>query len=303
MIGKSLTSELVNKGYKVIILSRKALISGQPGISYARWNIEKQEIDAEAIITSDYIIHLAGVGVMDKKWNEEYKKEILESRTKSSELLIKGLRENKNKVRAVISASAIGWYGKDGKQFVNKKGFIERDPPDKGFLGETCRLWEQSIGPVGEMKIRLVKFRLGIVLSTAGGAFTEFKKSLQFGIAAILGSGKQIISWIHIDDLCQMFIYALENEAMNATYNAVAPNPVTNKNLILKTANRLRKSFYMPVHIPTFVLNMLMGQRSIEILKSTTVDSTKISEEGFSFLYPTIEVALNELCDTHKSSV
>ena len=175
------------------------------------------------------------------------------------------------------------------------KPFVESDPPDENFLGETCRLWEQSIEPVIHLKKRLVKLRLGIVLSNDGAAFVEFKKPLQFGIAAILGNGKQMISWIHIDDVCRLFVYAMENEQLGGSYNAVAPAPVNNKNLILKLAELMRKQFYIPVYVPEFILKLFLGQRSIEILKSATVSCEKIKSEGFTFLYPSIDVALIEL--------
>ena len=296
LIGKALTSKLIGKGYKIIILTRKTMSEDKDGISYAQWNIEKNEIDIEALTKADYIIHLAGAGVMDKKWTDEYRNEIVQSRTRSSELLIRSLNETNNKVQAVISSSAIGWYGKDNQPLIRPGGFIESDPPDEGFLGETCRLWEASITPVTKMDKRLVIIRTGIVLSNDGGAYPEFRKSLQFGIASILGSGKQIISWIHIDDLCNMFIYALEKEALQGVYNAVAPTPVNNKKLILKLATRIRKSFFIPIHIPSFMLKTILGERSIEILKSTSVKSIKIQEAGFNFMYPTIDIALDDLC-------
>ncbi|MBA2250760.1 MAG: TIGR01777 family protein [Chitinophagaceae bacterium] len=293
LIGKTLTRYLNDKGYAVIILTRKKNeLSLDPMIQYANWDIEMQKIDGEAISNADYIIHLAGAGVMDKRWSAKYKTEILESRTKSSALILKGLRENNNKVKVVVSTSAIGWYGEDPKPLQNKKGFIETDPPDKNFLGETCRLWEESIAPVTDMNIRLAKLRLGIVLSNDGGALEEFKKPLRFGIAAILGSGKQMISWIHIEDVCRMFLYAIENE-ISGSFNAVAPEPVTNKKLTLTLAGKLRKQFYIPVHVPQFILKLMLGQRSIEILKSATVSCEKIKKEGFIFLYPSIEAALD----------
>ena len=296
LIGRALTKHLTGKGYGVIILSRKQnQTSEDPMLSFATWDINEQKIDANAIAKADYIIHLSGAGVMEKRWSKKYKKEIVESRTKSSELLIKSLKENENHVKAIISASAIGWYGKDAKPLVHNYGFIETDPADKNFLGETCRLWEASIEPVASLNKRLVKLRTGIVLSNTGGAFAEFKKSLRFGIAAILGNGKQMISWIHIDDLCRMYVYALENENTSGSYNAVAPEHVSNKKLILKLANRLRGIFFIPVHVPQFILKLFLGERSIEILKSATVSCEKIKDKGFTFLYPTIDAALKEL--------
>ena len=167
--------------------------------------------------------------------------------------------------------------------------------PGKDFLGETCVLWETSVEPVAEMGIRLVKLRTGIVLSNDGGAFKEFKKPLRFGFAGILGSGKQIISWIHIDDICRIYIEAIENKNINGSYNAVAPLPVTNKKLIIEMAEKLRHKFYIPIHIPTFFLKLFMGKRSAEILKSATVSNKKIKSTGFTFLYPAIESAIEDL--------
>ena len=296
LIGKNLTRHLTSKGYEVIIVSRKPThASDDPKISFANWNVEEQKIDSDAIAKADYIINLAGAGVMEKKWSENYKKEIIESRTRSGELLINALQKNTNNVKAFISASAIGWYGGDTKALLHKNGFIETDPADKKFLGETCRLWEESIEPVTKLNKRLVKLRTGIVLSNDGGTFTEFKRSLRFGIAAILGNGKQMISWIHIDDLCRMYIYAIENENLSENYNAVAPSPVNNKTLILKLAKKMRGQFYIPIHIPQFLLKLILGQRSIEILKSATVSCEKIKATGFTFLYPSIDAALKEL--------
>ena len=298
MVGRALSSALVQKGYKIIILTRK--LTGRPcseNISYALWDIKKKEIDLQAVQEADYIIHLAGAGVMDKKWTVGYKKEILDSRIRSGQLILDTLKQHSNSVKAFISASAIGWYGTDrsNSHFADQQGFTEEENADPGFLGETCRQWEESLEPAALLGIRLVKFRIGIVLTNDGGALVEFKKPLKMGIAAILGNGKQIISWVHIEDLCRIFISAIENYQLKGSYNAVAPEPVTNKALILKLAITMRGGFYIPVHIPVFLLKLLVGQRSIEILKSVTVSCRKIKDTGFTFLYPSIEAAIDRL--------
>lgn len=296
LIGKNLTRHLTSKGYEVIILSRTTRLESQkPLVSYANWDVEEGKIDSNAMVKADCIIHLAGANVMAKRWTKNYKQKIVESRTKSSELIIKALQEIPNKVQTVISASAIGWYGRDAKPLLHKYGFVESDPAATGFLGETCRMWEESIKPVTQLHKRLVILRTGIVLSNDGGALSEFKKPLRFGIAPILGKGKQIISWIHIEDLCRMYTYAIENAAMHGTYNAVAPHPVTNKNFISRLAQLLRKQFYIPVYVPQFLLKLILGEKSIEVLKSTTVSPEKIKESGFTFLYPGIDAGLKEL--------
>lgn len=296
LIGNALTKQLVDKGYHVIILSRKKNVTPANAlINYTTWDVEKQTIDADAVKQADYIVHLAGASVADKRWSERRKKEIIESRTKSSALLVKALSEVPNKVKAVISASATGWYGEDEKKFRGQKGFTEDAPADNAFLGETCRLWEESIQPVEALDKRLVKLRTGIVLSNNGGALKEFKKPIKAGVAAVLGNGKQVVSWIHIDDLCRLFIYAIEHENVRGSYNAVAPNPVTNKDLTIRLADKLKGSFYIPLHVPAFIIRLMLGGMSIEVLKSVTVSSEKARDAGFTFLYPSLEVALNQL--------
>ena len=154
---------------------------------------------------------------------------------------------------------------------------------------------EESITTAEIMGIRVCKLRTGIVLSNDGGALVEFKKPLRMGIAAILGNGKQMISWIHIEDLCRMFIHAVENPKLNESFNAVAPYPVSNKTLTLTLAKLIRGRFFIPMHVPSFILKLMLGESSIEVLKSTTVSSDKIKSTGFTFYYPSIEAALKEL--------
>ncbi len=296
LVGKALTRALVKKGYKVIILTRNTRGQEQQAhVQFAAWDVSKQEIDRTALQEADYIIHLAGAGVVEKKWTTAYKKEIQESRTESSRLIIDGLKNNENKVKAIISASAIGWYGADTEPV---KPFSENDAADDSFLGQTCKLWEAGIEPVTSLGKRLVKFRIGIVLSNDGGALVEFKKPLRFGVAAILGNGKQMVSWIHMDDLCNLFIAGIENENLSGSYNAVAPNPVSNKALTLTLAKAMKGKLYIPMQVPAFVLKIMMGQRSIEVLKSTTVSCKKIQDAGFEFGFKTIEAALENLAAT-----
>lgn len=298
MIGSALANELLNKNYDVIILTRSpGKYSNTSRLNYAKWDVGKQVIDADAITKADYIVHLAGEGIADKRWTAKRKKQIAESRTNSSALLMKALKENANNVKAVVSASAIGWYGipsLEGKGTENNP-FDENDPAAEDFLGTTCKEWENSIDPVVSLGKRLVKLRTGIVLSKEGGALKEFKKPLRFGIATILGNGKQIVSWIHIDDLVRLYIYAIETERVNGVYNAVAPHPVTNKKLIIHLAKTMRGKFYVPIFVPSFMLQMVLGELSIEVLKSASVSCKKIKSEGYSFLYPSLTAALHHV--------
>jgi hypothetical protein len=246
---------------------------------------------------------LAGAGVADKRWSESRKQEIVDSRTKSSALLVKALQETPNKVKAVISASAIGWYGPDEMNTQNNegaaKGFVETDPSYPDFLGTTCAAWEASIAPVtantNGLQKRLVCLRTGIVLSKQGGALKEFLKPLAVRMAAVLGNGQQMISWIDVRDLAKMFMYAIEHENMSGSYNAVAPSPVSNKTLTQTLANVLYGKFYITTYVPSFVLKIMLGEMSIEVLKSTTVSAQKIQDAGFVFDYPEITKSLSTL--------
>lgn len=300
LIGSALTQALLERGFHVIILTRKRQLAGEkalsfssPGISHAYWDPDKQMIDEEVMAKADYIIHLAGASVAEKRWTKKRKQEISDSRVKSGELLVKMLKETDTKVKAFISASATGWYGADPEQ--GRGSFVETDTPADDFLGQTCSQWEKSTEPVTKSGIRLVKLRIGIVLSNEGGALKEFKKPLRFGIAAILSNGRQTVSWIHIDDLIRIILFAMDNKSMTGNYNAVAPYPVSNKKLVLQLAEKERGRFFIPVHVPSFILKLILGEMSIEVLKSITVSSAKIQMEGFIFQYPAIEDAIRQL--------
>ena len=297
MVGKHLTELLVVKGYNVLIVSRKKVMARRhASISYALWDVDAQTIDVEAFQKADYIINLAGAGVADKRWSVERKKEIVESRTKAGATIVKALETIPNKVKCVVNASAIGWYGADTKESL-QKGFTEDAVADTEFLGDTCKQWEESIEPVTKLGIRLVKLRIGIVLSNNGGALVEFLKPLKWGLALILGNGKQIISWIHVEDLCRLFAYAIENKAMAGAYNAVSSVPITSKELTLTLAKIVKGKSYISAHVPSFVLKIILGEMSIEVLKSATVNNHRVKALGFQFNFPTIETALKDLVE------
>ena len=292
LVGTALSQDLLRKGYAVIVLTRQQEDENRSDkVAYASWDPEKGHIDEDAFSKADHIIHLAGAGVMDKRWTKAYKQQIVDSRVKSAELLVKYLREKPNQVKTLVSASAIGWYGADRQK---NMAFTEDDPAADDFLGQTCQAWEAAARKAEDM-VRVVCIRTGIVLSEKGGALASFIKPLKFGIAGIPGSGKQMISWIHLEDLCRIYIHAIENTNMQGSYNAVSPSPETNKKLTLMLADKMRGNFYIPMHAPTSMMKLALGERAVEILKSTTVSDSKIRKLGFQFLFPTLDSALAEI--------
>ena len=300
MVGQSLTNLLIDKGYKVIVLTRQKKQSSRLHFSYAQWDVNKQWIDPAAIAAADFIIHLAGEGVADKRWTASRKKAILDSRVDTSRLIVKSLKDNPNKVKAIVAASAIGWYGPDNDKSI-ATGFVETDAVDSSFLGDTCRQWEESMHPVKELGIRLVTIRIGIVFNKKGGALAEFIKPARLGVAAILGDGKQIVSWIHQHDLNRMMLFAIEQDQVTGVYNAVAPDPVDNATLTKAIAQRFHK-WAIPFKVPSFILKIMLGEMSVEILKSAKVSATKIIAAGFTFNYASMDEALDDLLVSNWSS-
>ena len=288
MIGAALTNLLIAKGYRVMIFTRKGRPS-KDNLVYSEWDPSKYKIDPRDVRQADHIIHLVGANVGEKRWTKKRKREIVDSRVQGGETIIKALREVPNNVQTFVSASAIGWYGPDAG-----RPFVETDSRSSDFLGDTCGKWEASIAPAAALGKRLVIIRTGIVFSNTGGAFPEFKKPLKAGVAAILGSGKQKVSWIHLDDLCRLYLYAIEQKSMNGVFNGVAPEVVSNRQLMMKLARRRHRPF-IPIHVPAFALKLFLGEMSVEVLKSTTVDDSRLRSFGFNFLFPTLDAALGDL--------
>jgi uncharacterized protein (TIGR01777 family) len=231
-VGQHLTRLLTEKGYHVVVFTRNiAIKSHQPGVSYAHWNSDVGECDNNAIRSLDAMVHLAGAGLADKRWTDERKKKIVESRVNVTDFLVSLLRAHGSNCKAFISASAIGYYGADK----NGTAFRESDPPGTDFLADTCVKWEHASFKAAEFT-RTCVLRFGIVLGKEGGAFPKFAGPMVLGVMPILGDGGQIISWIEISDLAHLILYAIENHHMSGVYNAVAPQPVSNKELMLTIA-------------------------------------------------------------------
>lgn len=284
LVGSRLTEMLLNAGYQVAHLGRTAR---QGKVPRYVWDIEQGLIDEQAFENVLGIVHLAGAGVADKPWTPKRKLEILESRTKSTALLAHYL-EKKSEIKTVVSASAIGYYGFG----LSQEELTEASNAGTDFLASVVKAWEQEVDKIQNK--RVVKLRIGIVLSEKGGALKELLQPIRWNVGAPLGNGQQFMSWIHIDDLCRMFIQALENEAMRGVYNATGPHAITNRELTSAIAKKLHKPLWLPA-VPAFVLRMLLGEMAGMILNGSVVSSAKIQKAGFSFQYPTVESALDNL--------
>jgi uncharacterized protein len=180
-------------------------------------------------------------------------------------------------------------------------GFVETDPVDASFLGDTCQQWEESMHPIKALGIRLVTIRIGIVFNKMGGALAEFMKPAKLGAAAILGDGQQMVSWIHQQDLNRLMLFALETEQVAGVYNAVAPDPVNNAILTKAIASRFH-TWAIPFHVPSFILKLMLGEMSVEVLKSAKVSASKIIAAGFKFDYASMDEALDDLLISNWSA-
>lgn len=282
LVGQRITELLEKKGYEVAWLSR----SQQERKSFL-WDVENKEIDPKAIEWADAIIHLAGAGVAEKRWTPERKKLILDSRTHSTKLLFSAIEKSEKKPSTFISASAVGYYGfNTGTTLVDESSKAGSD-----FLAEVVIAWEHEVKKIEALHLRTVLLRIGIVLDAEGGALGEMLKP---PVAAPLGSGDQWMSWIHIEDLANMFVYALEKTTLQGIYNAVGPNPATNQQLTKEAAAAKGKP-YLGIGVPGFGLKLVLGEMAAMVLGGNRVSSQKIQKAGFEFEFPELKGALKEI--------
>lgn len=287
-VGSRVTTLLISKGFKVSHLS----VNPKPALNvpvYA-WSPVIGEIDKEAFNGIDCIIHLAGANIGEKRWTKQRKEEIIKSRVDSAQLLFKTVTDLKIELKAFISASAVGYYGSKNTNEI----FSEESLPSTDFLGETCRLWEKNADLFEASGIRTVKIRTGIVLDKNEGALAKLYLPARYGIVLRTGSGHQYMPWIHISDLCNIYLKAIEDSNMSGAYNAVSPQHIDHNNFVRTMAASINRSVFLPA-IPSFIFKIFFGQMSTLFLKGSRVSSKKISESGYDFLFPDLKGAFNEI--------
>jgi uncharacterized protein (TIGR01777 family) len=289
MIGQELVKVLHENNVKVNYLSTsKDKLVSKENYKGFYWNPNTNEIDINAFDGVSVVYHLAGATVA-KRWTSSYKKEILDSRIIPTRLLFNSLENNPNKVTQIISASAIGIYPNSLGAIYNE----ENTGVDNSFLGEVVQKWENEVDAFKKLNILVTKIRIGIVLSNKGGALPQMVTPIKYGVGAAFGSGKQYQSWIHVEDLVNIFYYAQVSE-LDGIYNAVAPHPVTNSAMTKEIAKVLKRPLWLP-NIPKFVIKLMLGEMYILVFSSQSVSALKILNQGYQFKYATLEKALTNL--------
>ncbi len=288
VVGRHLSKSLLEKGYKVCILGRSEI--KEPGITHYLWDPFRNIIDPEAVSAADYIIHLAGANMGEKRWTKKRKQELYDSRIKTGELILKNVKTAGKKLRAFISASATGYYG----MITSGKIFSETDEAATDFTGELCRQWENVAESFGETGARTVTIRCGVVMTARGGALGRIKPLARAGLASAIGTGTQYFPWIHIDDLCGIYMKAVADAAMNGAYNAVAPEQITNREFMRAVARSLNKPFIAPA-VPSFIMRLIFGEMAGMLLEGSRVSPEKIIRSGFDFRFKSVDAALKDL--------
>jgi len=298
LVGQAIVKVLHDKGIPVNYLTTsKNKITSQEDFQGYYWNPSKGEIDLDCFKNVQAIINLAGTTIA-KRWTPNHRKKVLLSRINSLQTLKNGLEQSNNKeVECLISASAVGIYPDSISDFYDET----ETKVDDGFLGDVVQKWEAEADSFRQLDIDVAKIRIGIVLDKDEGALPKMSQPVKNFVGAPLGSGDQWQSWIHIEDLAQMFVFAVENN-LKGIYNGVAPNPVTNTKMTKELAKILDRPLWLP-NVPAFLLKAILGKMSALVLSSQRVSSKKIEEEGFTFQYVNICQALRSLYSSEASDV
>lgn len=272
-IGSHLIKHLKNKNYNVHILSRSKKIV--EGVEVFLWDVNKMEIDERAVVGADYIVHLAGAGIVDKKWTDERKKELYSSRIDSGKLILGAIEKTGHRPEAIVCASASGIY-QPSQQNINEDSALAND-----FAGNLCWEWEQQNLKFESAGIRTNILRFALVMAPDGGVLKQLLQPMKFFIAPVFGNGKQFMPWIAIDDLCSLITFCLKDKAVKGIFNAAAPQKISNVDIVSELQKYATPS--IKIYVPAFVLKIMLGKRADMLLNSYPLMADKILKEGFEF--------------------
>ena len=291
LIGKKLAKALVDRNDEVVIFTRDIIKAKSifPSIKeFVEWDYRKPELWKSELENSDAVIHLAGINLFAKRWTNEFKKSVIQSRENSTRNLVDVIKSCKKKPEVFISASGIGYYGDCGDNLLT-----EESPNGKDFLAEVCKIWESEAVKVGTANVRNVQVRTGLVLSPEDGALKQMLPPFRLFIGGPLGNGKQWSSWLHIDDIVGIYLHAIDNKNLSGAINAASPNPVKMTEFAKTLGKVLNRPSLFPV--PKFMLRLVVGQAAEVVTASQRIKSKKILESGYKFKFETLEVALMDL--------
>jgi hypothetical protein len=285
LIGTALRESLAADGIEIVALSRRLPQGAQ--IETIRWDVENGRFDASGLEGTDAVVHLAGEPIA-QRWTDARKAAIRDSRVKSTRLLVEGLKSLRLRPKVLVSGSAIGFYGDRGDETL-----VESSPAGTGFLPETCQAWEHAAMEAMGLGIRTAVLRTGIVLSTKGGALKKMLLPFRLGAGGPVGSGRQWMSWIHIDDIVGAIRHALAKDEVMAAVNGVSPEPVTNADFGRALGRALSRPAFLPA--PAFALKIGFGEMSTILLEGQKVLPKKLLDTGYRFRFPNLPGALADI--------
>lgn len=285
-IGRRIVDRLLQDGHYVGVFSRHPGREKRAAVASYLWDPLHGEPPVDSLNTMDAVIHLAGEPVA-QRWNPEVKRRIRDSRVLGTRALVEAIGQVQHKPKVFVCASAVGYYGDRGDEVLT-----EASAPGKGFLVDVCRAWEAEADRASDIGLRVVKLRIGFVLGKGGGALAQMVPAFRAFVGGRLGSGRQWMPWIHLDDVAEMFVYAAENE-IAGVWNATAPNPVTNAVFTREMAKALHRPAIFPV--PPFALKLAFGELGQHMLDSARVIPDAALKANFSFRYPELGLALKNL--------
>ena len=288
MVGTKLVERLIASGNEVVVLTRGNNRIVSDSLRFAHWNIQAGELPEEELADANAIVNLTGRGIADKRLNDKFKEEVYKSRIDSTRLLVTYLNRRESKCDTFVNASAIGYYGYDRGEEV----LTEDADPGNGFMAELCVDWEKEARKAEN--VRTVIVRIGIVFDREEGAYKSIKAPILLGLGSALASGKQYMSWIHIDDLVAALQYTLTNARIEGIINATAPKPIRNKRLTGVVSDSLNKAILMP-KVPAFALKLFVGELANALIGSINAQPKRLLEHNFIFAYPEIEAAVRNL--------